>query len=72
VLLSIKRIILILDDEIKDIEREIDIIISACPLTSKNHDLLMSVIGIGKVISRELVYLFSAKSFSTAKQAAAL
>jgi transposase len=37
----------------------------------KNHDLLMSVIGIGKVMSRELVYLFSAKNFSTAKQAAA-
>ena len=31
----------------------------------------MSVVGIGKVMSRELVYLFSAKSFSTAKQAAA-
>ncbi len=71
VLLSIKRIVHILDDEIKDIEREIDVIISACPVMSKNHDLLMSVVGIGKVMSRELVYLFSAKSFSTAKQAAA-
>lgn len=28
---------------------------------SKYHDLLMSVVGIGKVMSRELVYLFSAK-----------
>lgn len=38
---------------------------------NKNHDLLMSVVGIGKVMSRELVYLFSSKNFSTAKQAAA-
>lgn len=58
VLLSIKRIIQIFDDEIKDIEREIDALISACPVMSKNHDLLMNVVGIGKVMSRELVYLF--------------
>ncbi|EQC1412835.1 IS110 family transposase [Providencia rettgeri] len=71
VLLSISRMIHILDDEIKDIEREIDVIISACPVMNKNHNLLMSVVGIGKVMSRELVYLFSSKNFSTAKQAAA-
>ena len=71
VLLSIKRMIHILDDEIKEIEHEIGCIIAACPVMSKNHNLLMSVVGIGKVMSRELVYLFSAKSFSTAKQAAA-
>ncbi|MFT5635543.1 MAG: transposase [Cognaticolwellia sp.] len=34
-------------------------------------ELWQTVIGIGKVMSRELVYLFSAKNFSTAKQAAA-
>lgn len=71
VLLSISRMIHILDGEIKDIEREIDVIISACPVMNKNHELLMSVVSIGKVMSRELVYLFSAKNFSTAKQAAA-
>ncbi|MBE0420567.1 IS110 family transposase [Pseudoalteromonas nigrifaciens] len=71
VLLSITRIIRIIEDEIQEIENEIDTIISACPTMKKNHDLLMSVIGIGKVMSRELVYLFSAKNFSTAKQAAA-
>ncbi|CAM2873444.1 transposase [Pseudoalteromonas distincta] len=70
-LLSITRIIRIIEDEIQEIENEIDTIISACPTMKKNHDLLMSVIGIGKVMSRELVYLFSAKNFSTAKQAAA-
>lgn len=61
----------ILDGEIKDIEREIDVIISVCPVMNKNHELLMSVVGIEKVMSRELVYLFSAKNFSTAKQVAA-
>ncbi len=71
VLFSITRIIRILEGEIQEIENEIDTIISACPTMKKNHDLLMSVIGIGKVMSRELVYLFSAKNFSTAKQAAA-
>lgn len=71
VLLSISHIIHILDSEIKGIEREIDIIISACPVMNKNHDFLMNVVGIGKVMSRELMYLFSAKNFSTAKQAAA-
>ncbi|XAG09900.1 IS110 family transposase (plasmid) [Vibrio metschnikovii] len=38
---------------------------------NKNHKLLQSIVGIGKVMSRELVYLFSAKKFSSAKQAAA-
>lgn len=71
VLLSITRMIKIIEDEIQEIENEIDTIISACPTMKKNHDLLMSVIGIGKVMSRELVYLFSAKNFSSAKQAAA-
>lgn len=70
-LLSISRMIHILDGEIKDIERVIDVIISACPVMNKNHELLMSVVGIGKVMSRALVYLFSAKNFSMAKQAAA-
>lgn len=36
----------ILDDETKDIEREIDRIILACPIISKNHNLLMSVVGL--------------------------
>ncbi|QHD94441.1 IS110 family transposase [Proteus terrae subsp. cibarius] len=71
VLLSILHMIHILDDEIKDIGLEIDVIISACPVMNKSHDLPMSVVGIGKVMSRELVYLFSSKNFSTAKQAAA-
>ena len=48
VLLSITRIIRIIEEEIQEIENEIDIIISACPTMKKNHDLLMSVIGIGK------------------------
>lgn len=62
---------MVLEDEIQENQNKIDTIISTCDSMKKNHDLLMSVIGIGKVMSRELVYLFSAKNFSTAKQVAA-
>ncbi|GAD91431.1 putative transposase, partial [Vibrio halioticoli NBRC 102217] len=68
---SIKRIISIINEEIASIEQEIDLTISSDPIMKKNHQLLQSVVGVGKVISRELVYLFSAKQFSSAKQAAA-
>ncbi|WP_423807873.1 hypothetical protein OUO06_17470 [Photobacterium damselae] len=35
---------------------------------SKNHNLLLNVVDIGKVMSIEMVYLFLAKNLSTAKQ----
>ncbi|MBN3493794.1 transposase [Vibrio neptunius] len=38
---------------------------------NKNHQLLQNVVGVGNVMYRKLVYLFSAKQFSSAKQAAA-
>jgi transposase len=37
----------------------------------RNRDFLLSIPGIGKVMARELVYLFSAKKFVSAKQVAA-
>ncbi len=58
VFLSINRIIRIIEDEIQEIENEINTIISACLTTRKNHDLLMSVIGIGKV-PRVSLFIFS-------------
>ncbi|MGR5502023.1 IS110 family transposase [Vibrio sp. DNB22_10_4] len=69
--ISIKSIIALIDKEIASIEQEIDLAISSDPIMKKNHQLLLSVVGVGKVMSRELVYLFSAKQFSSAKQAAA-
>ncbi|ODY13748.1 hypothetical protein BBM16_15350 [Vibrio parahaemolyticus] len=68
---SIKRIIILIDEEIASIEKEIDQAIRSNPTMNINHQLLQSVVGVGKVMSRELVYLFSAKQFSSAKQAAA-
>ena len=55
---SIIRIITTIEGEIQEIENEIDTIISACPTMKKNHDLLMSVIGIGNV-SRVSLFIFS-------------
>jgi transposase len=68
---SIVRLIGIIDEEIHAIEYEIDALIASDPVMSKKHQLLQSIVGIGKVMSRELVYLFSAKQFANAKQAAA-
>lgn len=69
--ISIVRVIEVINEEISSIEQEIELIISADSDMNKNHKLLQSIVGIGKVMSRELVYLFSAKKFSSAKQAAA-
>ncbi|EPJ0794681.1 IS110 family transposase [Vibrio vulnificus] len=71
VICSIKRVISLIDEEIASIEEEIDLAIRSDPTMNKNHQLLQSIVGVGKVMSRELVYLFSAKQFSSAKQAAA-
>lgn len=58
VLLSITRMIKIIEDEIQEIENEIDTITSAYPTMKKNHDLLMIVISIGNV-SRVSLFIFS-------------
>ncbi|WP_277432847.1 transposase [Vibrio sp. 1180_3] len=61
------QIISVIDEEIASIEQEIESVINADADMKRNHKLLH----IGKVMSRELVYLFGAKKFATAKQAAA-
>jgi len=68
---SISGIISILDDEIELLKEGIDDLINSSSTLRKNRELLLSIKGIGAVMARELVYLFSAKSFTTAKQAAA-
>ena len=71
VIQSTVYLISVLDGEITEIQHEIDGLISCNPEMNKNRELLLSVIGIGKVMARELVYLFSAKKFTSAKQVAA-
>jgi transposase len=64
-------LISVLDGEITGIQKEMDKLISSNPEMNKNRELLLRVIGIGKVMARELVYLFSTKKFTSAKQVAA-
>jgi transposase len=71
VIQSTRYLISILDSEINDIQNEIDLLISSNDAMNKNRELLLSVPGIGTVMARELVYLFSAKRFKSAKQVAA-
>ncbi|MFK8020750.1 MAG: IS110 family transposase [Pseudomonadales bacterium] len=71
VIKSTEYIISILDNEINEIQNEIDNLITSNQEMSSNRELLLSVVGIGKVMARELVYLFAAKKFSSAKQVAA-
>ena len=71
VIQSLTHIISVLDIEIIDLQNEIDKRIERCPEMRRNRDLLLSISGIGKVMARELVYLFSAKKFVSAKQVAA-
>ncbi|WP_198300682.1 hypothetical protein [Vibrio anguillarum] len=56
---SIVWVIEVINEEISSIEQEIELIISADSDMNKNHKLLQSIVGIGKVMSRELVYLFT-------------
>lgn len=71
VISSIDNIILVLGKEIKSLVRVIDALIDSDSTLKKNKELLKTIIGIGDVMARELVYLFAAKSFKTAKQVAA-
>lgn len=56
---SIMRIVSVIDEEIASIEQEIELAINSDADMERNHKLLQSVVGIGKVMSRELVYLFT-------------
>lgn len=71
VLQSLDSMIKVLEDEIKNLENDIDDHIDHHGYLKKNRELLTSIKGIGPVLSRELVYLFAAKRFKNAKQAAA-
>ena len=68
---SIKVTIAFLDDEIKQLKSDIDNHIDNEPDLKRNRKLLESIPGIGPVLSRELTYLFAAKKFNKAKEAAA-
>ena len=68
---SLKETINFLDDEIKKLKSDIDSHINSFPDLKKNRTLLETIPGIGPVMSRELTYIFAAKNFSRAKQAAA-
>ncbi|TMS63280.1 transposase, partial [Pseudoalteromonas sp. S1691] len=68
---SIKVTIAFLDDEIKQLKSDIDNHIDSEPDLKRNRKLLESIPGIGPVLSRELTYLFAAKKFNKAKEAAA-
>lgn len=68
---SIQDMIRALKDEIARLEKDIDDHIDHYPQLRRDRELLESVTGIGKVMSRELVSLFACKQFASAKQAAA-
>jgi len=68
---SLNSMIETLEAEIKCLQKDIDDYIDGIPHLKHNRQLLQSIKGIGSVMSRELVYLFSSKKFKNAKQAAA-
>ena len=68
---SLKGMIATLEAEIKRLQKDIDNHIDGYPELKRNRELLESIKGIGPVMSRELVYLFAAKQFNSAKQLAA-
>ena len=68
---SIGDMILVIETELIGLKHDIDNHIDQHPELKRNHTLLKSIKGIGDVMARELVYLFAAKDFKTAKQVAA-
>jgi len=71
VLASQRGMISVLDNEIKQLTNDIDQHIDNYPDLKEDRRLLSSIKGIGEVMSRELVYLFAAKHFTSARQVAA-
>ena len=68
---SIQRMILTLQTEIKALQGVIDNLIDSNSVMKENHRLLLTIVGIGPVMAREITCLFSTKTFSNAKQVAA-
>ena len=68
---SLTSMIATLEAEIKRLQQDIDDHIDRFPELKQNRQLLESIKGIGPVMSRELVYLFAAKTFHSARQVAA-
>ncbi len=68
---TVGDMILVIENEIVGLKQEIDDHIERHPILKNNRQLLKSIKGIGDVMARELVYLFAAKHFKTAKQVAA-
>ena len=71
VLQSLDDMIVVLEEEIKKLTQDIDNHINRHSHLKTNRKLLESIQGVGPVMSRELVYLFAAKSFKNARQVAA-
>ena len=70
VLQSLHDMVAVIESEIRKLKADIDDHIDRHPHLKKNRQLLASVKGVGEVVSRELTYLFAAKSFKHAKQVA--
>lgn len=71
VILSLKDMIKIIEKELEKLKQDIDDHIQKHPDLKEKHRLLKSIVGVGDVIAREMVYLLSAKKFANARQLAA-
>jgi transposase len=69
---SLARVVTTLEDELKDLDRDIDKTIRNTPIWRDKEDLLASVPGIGKTIARTLLAELPELGTLTPKQAAAL
>lgn len=68
---SLLDMIEVLEEEIAKLTADIDDHIDRHPQMKDKRQLLESIRGVGPVLSREMVYLLSAKSFTKARQVAA-
>lgn len=71
VMFSLKGMIKVIEEEIDKLKNDIDDHIKKHPDLEEKRKLLKTIVGVGDVIAREMVYLLSAKKFSNAKQLAA-
>lgn len=69
---SIARMVVALEDELKDLDRHIDKMVRASPVWRDNENLLASVPGVGKNIARTLLAELPELGTLSPKQAAAL
>ncbi|WP_370280201.1 IS110 family transposase [Pontibacterium sp.] len=70
VLQSLKDMIAVLEQEIRNLQQDIDDHIDRHPPLRNNRQLLQSITGVGPGVSREMVSMLTAKAFRSAKQAA--